>query len=132
MVAADDLDSFDVPRVMEAQSLFSRGLLTFNRDHHNREKDRREHRHQKEREAKDFVKTLSRASIYANEELSRNHSPFRFGIEESHGRVVLFLVRVDAAGRAVERVEQDVTHQDFNRLIEDLSAHEGFFIDISA
>lgn len=95
-----------------------------------RREGRREQEHnRRRREPKDYVRTMTKATERSNEVLEKKKLPFRFCIYEQDGDVYIDLVRLSPDGKVVETTRKNITHQDFDRWIQDVSDIEGLFID---
>jgi hypothetical protein len=92
-------------------------------------KDRQDaHRHDK-RHPKEYLHTLSKAAEASNKRLELAGAPYRFCVCEEGGRVLIDLVTLDQSGNVVKEVKRNITDEDFEKVIEDISALEGLFFD---
>jgi uncharacterized FlaG/YvyC family protein len=93
---------------------------------------RKQHQHQdkEERESKDYLRTLRKAAENSNDLLEKKDSPYRFRIYENEGEVFIELLVLDKSGNVINEQVRRITHESFEKWIEDLSAIEGLFLDM--
>jgi uncharacterized FlaG/YvyC family protein len=103
----------------------------FNEEHdkNGTSKRREERKHEEKRHPKEHMETIARTAESSNEQLSKKGLPYRFRIYEEQGSVIIDLVMLDNAGNITKEVKRNITDEDFDRLIEDISSIEGLFID---
>lgn len=123
----DDLDTFDVPQVERSMELHGLGSNL----HDQSKKHEKEHKDQP-KETKDYFKTIAKAAEASNQKLIDAHLPYRFCIYTSGTEVFIELVVLDKSGQILSQQKKNITHQDFERLIEDVSQIEGLFFDKTA
>jgi hypothetical protein len=88
------------------------------------------HEHEK-RHPKEYFHTISKAAEASNKQLERTKAPYRFRVYEEGPRVLIDIVMLDDAGKIVKEVKRNITDEDFNKVIQDISAIEGLLIDSS-
>ncbi|MBN1129546.1 MAG: hypothetical protein JXA71_11195 [Chitinispirillaceae bacterium] len=93
-----------------------------------KKKEQEGRRHEKRHPAA-YMHTISRAVRESNEQLTRKGLPYRFCIHESKGEIEIDIVMLDRYGNVVKEVKRNITNDDFDRLIENISLIEGLFID---
>jgi hypothetical protein len=122
----DDIDSYDVGQI---QSSWAMKGLGEKRD----QRKKGGQRHQEEtREPKDYIHTIARAVEASNEKLSRLRLPYRFCVYSEGNEIFINIVILDAKGAVVAEKKKNISHQEFARLIEDVSQIEGLFVDSTA
>lgn len=103
----------------------------YNDDHgeRNTPKQRKESKHHEKRNLKEYMRTITKAAESSNRQLEQNGSQYRFHVFEENGEVMIDIVMLDQSGRIVKEVKRNITDEDFDRLIEDISLIEGLFFD---
>ena len=86
------------------------------------------HHHQKRTPLEMFL-TLVHAATVANETLSATGALFRFKVYKNNNSVMLDIVKLDTNQKVVSVTHRDVTNEDFDKLIEDVSISEGLAFD---
>jgi hypothetical protein len=124
---ADDVDSFDVGGIQDTS--YIKGLGETPHDHGGKGRHRQE---QEQKEPRDYVRTIVRAAEASNEKLVRANLPYRFFVYTEGEEVFINLVVLDQNGKVMSEKKKNISHQDFARIIEDLSQIEGMFIDKTA
>jgi hypothetical protein len=124
---AGDLDSFDVGQIEGSKGI--KGLGDARQD---QKKKGRQQPQRQSRETKDYVHTITRAAEASNEKLARLNLPYRFYVYTEGEEVFINAVVLDAAGKIISAKKKNISHQDFERLIEDVSQIEGLFLDRTA
>lgn len=120
---ADDLDSFDVQKIQQS-------AFVDKSDHPRDDRQRKEHQHQQPfKEAKDYLHTIAKAAEVSNAKLAAAHVPYRFCIYEENNEIFINVVCLDKNGTVVKTQKTNISHKDFERLIEDVSLIEGLFVD---
>jgi hypothetical protein len=87
------------------------------------------HEQHKKRHPGEYMHVIGRAARESNEQLAKKGAPYRFRVYESQGEVMIDLVMLDASGNIVKEVKRNITDEDFDRLIENISLIEGLLID---
>jgi|WetSurMetagenome_2_1015567.scaffolds.fasta_scaffold209086_1 hypothetical protein len=77
----------------------------------------------------EYLHTIEKAAEASNRELERRKAPYRFCVYEENGRVMIDLVQLDAAGKITKEIKRNITDEDFEKVIEDISSIEGLFLD---
>ena len=85
--------------------------------------------HHPRREAVSYFHALEKAAEASNRQLKNKNVPYRFYIFEKAGEVYIDIVALDRENHATREIIRRVTHDDFIRLIDDVSNIEGLFID---
>jgi hypothetical protein len=121
-------DSFDVHRLDPLRAAEGLGLPV-----HNEEGKRHEHQQPQERkDAKDYFHTLKTAAEKSNDFLTKKGLPYRFHVHMENEEVFIDLVALDEQGRIIGEKRKNISHQDFARLIDDVSQIEGLIFDGTA
>ena len=81
------------------------------------------------RESKDFLRTLQKAAEASNVTLQKRNAPYRFRVYERNGEVFVELVMYDENGNIREEKVRRITHESFEKWVEDLSRMEGLYLD---
>ena len=84
------------------------------------------------KEVREYVPTISKAVESSNDILVKKGLPYRFKVYLENNEVFIDMVVLDQQGKTVETKRRNVSHQDFDRLIEDISNIEGLFFDSMA
>ena len=93
---------------------------------------RREGKKREKRRSKDYFETLAKRAEVSNKRLEEKRLPYRFCVYQRGGEVFIDLLTLDARGEMKETVRKNITDEDFDRWIEDLSSLEGLFFDKNA
>jgi hypothetical protein len=80
----------------------------------------------------DYFRTLAKAAEASNEQLVHKDVPLRFCVYEQGSLVFLDIVKLDAAGKVQKTVRRNITDDDFEHWIDDISHIEGLLIDAEA
>jgi hypothetical protein len=123
----DDLDSFDVPTVGPSSRLSGLGP-----PHPDKHKKGGQHPEQQPKDSKNFMHTIGKAAESSNEKLVRLNLPYRFSVYAEGDELFIDVVVLDATGKVINERKKNISHQDFERLIEDVSQIEGVFVDLTA
>jgi hypothetical protein len=78
---------------------------------------------------KDYFKTLARATETSNEQLQQKGIPFRFRVYEKDNKVFIDFINLDENGKIKNSETREITNDDFNLWIDDISNIEGLFFD---
>ena len=81
------------------------------------------------KKVRDYFHPLSKAVDAANARLLERNLPYRFKVFKRWGEVYIELYLLDAQGKIKEKQRKNISHDDFNRIIEDVSQVEGLFFD---
>jgi hypothetical protein len=119
-----DLDSFDVHHIETSSGI--KGLGASHSDQH---KKGRQQPDQEQKDSKEFFHTISKAAEASNEKLARLKLPYRFRVYTQGDDLFIDVVVLDQNGNIVAEKKKNLSHQDFDRLIEDVSQIEGLFVD---
>ena len=120
-------DSFDIRKVDSSEAIQGLGRHTGGG-----KGQKHEQQPNLKKEVVEYFHTLSKAVAASNEILIKKGLPYRFYVYEDNGEVFIDMVVVDSAGRIIEKKKKNISHQDFQRLIEDVSSLEGLFFDLTA
>ena len=124
----DSTDSFDVHRIDPFRATEGLGLRV-----HYESGKKHEHRQPHERkDAKDYFHTLQTAAEKSNDFLLKKGLPYRFHVYMENEEVFIDLVRLDEKGVIIGEKRKNISHEDFQRMIEDVSQLEGLFFDGTA
>ena len=85
--------------------------------------------HHEKRHPKEYLNAITKAAEASNDRLAKKGAPYRFRVYDEEGKVMIDLVMLDDTGKIVKEVKRNITDDDFDRLIENISAIEGLFID---
>jgi uncharacterized FlaG/YvyC family protein len=124
----NETDSFDVQRLNSVNPASGLGLPRQGGDQKKHENPRR---HLK-KEARDYFHTLDTAAEATNEVLKKKALPYRFHVYREGEEVFIDVVALDEQGRIIQEKRKNISHDDFERLIEDVSQFEGLFFDGTA
>jgi hypothetical protein len=80
-------------------------------------------------EARDHYESIKRSADEINSELERKDSSYRFFIYRESDQIFIHLVKLDEDGEAIEITRKNITHQEFDELIDHLEKGEGLIID---
>ena len=100
--------------------------------HDPQDHSKRKHQEENEpqsRESKDYLRTLQKAAESSNELLAKKNSLYRFRVYERDSEVFIDLIVLDKDGNVVQEQIRRITHESFEKWIQDLSAMEGLFLD---
>jgi uncharacterized FlaG/YvyC family protein len=122
----DDLDSFDVGEIQGSRALKGLG------EKRDQQKKGKQQQQDASKQSKDYIPTISRAVDASNEKLVRLNLPYRFSIYSEGDEVFINIVILDKSGKIVSEKKKNISHQEFARLMEDVSQIEGLFIDSNA
>ena len=92
-------------------------------------KQRRRHAFKR---SKDYFETLAKAAEASNEKLVEKNIPLRFCVYEENGQVFIDVVRLDPNGKIANTIRKNITNEDFEMWIEDISRMEGLLFDAQA
>ena len=125
---AGDLDSLNVKMVFDTAHTHA--------GESNPEGSKRRRSGQKEPKApkttKRYFRVISKAVERSNQILKERSLALQFKVYLQGEEVFIDLVKLDKAGEPTETVRRNITYDDFNQWIEDVSQMEGVFFDRSA
>jgi hypothetical protein len=122
-----DDDSYNVPPIDAFGPIQGLGR------HGNEEKGKRqEHQPPLKKDAREYFHTLEKAAEGSNEYCAKKGLPYRFRVYLEDNDVFIDLVVLDTAGKIIEEKRKNISHEDFTRLIEDVTSIEGLFFDGTA
>lgn len=78
-------------------------------------------------EAAAHFESLKNAADLANRELEKKNSPYRFYIYREFEEIFINLVLLDGNGNILEVKKNNITHREFNDLINNIQNGEGLF-----
>jgi hypothetical protein len=122
----DDLDSYDVGQIQGSWAIKGLG------EKRDQKKKGKPQQQLPPKQSKDYVHTISKAVEASNEKLVQLNLPYRFCVYSEGEEMFIDVVILDENGRIVTEKKKNISHQEFARLIEDVSQIEGLFIDSSA
>jgi len=125
---AGDNDSFSVDSVFHESDVRSYDEV----QRPGEREGRREGKRREKRRSKDYFGTLAKRAEVSNEQLAQKKLPYRFRVYQRGDEVFINLVTLDARGKVKTTVRRNITDEDFDRWIEDLSSMEGLFFDSNA
>jgi hypothetical protein len=121
----DDLDSYDVGQIQGSWAIKGLG--------EKRDQQKKGRQQQSPpKESKDYIHTIAKAVEASNEKLVRLNLPYRFCVYSEGEEVFIDIVILDKTGKIVSEKKKNISHQEFSRLIEDVSQIEGLYIDSTA
>ncbi len=97
------------------------------------EPDVKKHEHGHEQKGKQddeaaaHFESLKNAADLANRELEKKNSPYRFYIYREFEEIFINLVLLDGNGNILEVKKNNITHREFNDLINNIQNGEGLF-----
>lgn len=94
-----------------------------------RQGEKDQEKYQPRKRVKDYFRTLAKATETSNQQLEEKGVPFRFCVFEKDDRVLIDFVILDAKGKVKESQTKDITNEDFNLWIDNVSRIEGLNID---
>ena len=115
------------PHIEEVSSV--RKVYNEDHDKNGASRKRDEGKHQEKRHPREHMAAITKAAERSNGELSKKSLPFRFRVYEERETVIIDLVMLDNKGNIVKEVKRNITDEDFDRMIEDISSIEGLLID---
>ena len=103
----------------------------YNEDHGEREAyhQHKETKQPGKRHPKEYMRAIAKAAESSNRQLEQKGSDYRFRVYEEKGEVMIDIVTMDRSGKIIREVKRNITNEDFDRLIEDISLIEGLFFD---
>lgn len=81
------------------------------------------------KKVKDYFKTLTKAAESANQILDQTHIPHRFCIYQKGSSVFIDFVTLDRTGKIIEILTKEITDDNFDQWIDDVSGIAGLLID---
>jgi hypothetical protein len=123
---ADDLDSFDVGQVQGPWAMKGLG------EKQDQQKKGKQQQQNPFKESKDYVHTITKAAEASNEKLVRLNLPYRFSVYAEGEEVFIEIVVLDENGKTITEKKKNISHDEFARLIDDVSKIEGLFFDRTA
>jgi uncharacterized FlaG/YvyC family protein len=122
----DDIDSYDVGEIQGSRAIKGLG------EKREGQKKGKQQQHNPLKEPKDYVHTIARAAEASNEKLKRLNLPYRFSVFSEGEEVFIEIAVLDENGAVVSEKKKNISHDEFARLIDDVSQIEGLFIDRTA
>ncbi|MCK5706792.1 MAG: hypothetical protein KAI43_04005 [Candidatus Aureabacteria bacterium] len=83
----------------------------------------------KKEEAKDHFDELTRAAATAHITLVKNRSPYRFCVYKKEEDIFIDIVLLDDRGKIKETIKKNITHVEFQKVLQDIDLKEGLFFD---
>jgi hypothetical protein len=101
--------------------------------HTGEEKGRRQgNQNPPKKSTREYVPTLEKAVQTSNDYCAKKGLPYRFRVYVEKNDVFIDLLVLDSNGNVVEERRKNVSHEDFARVIEDVTNIEGLFFDGTA
>ncbi len=89
-------------------------------------------KHKKKSEAKDHFTELTLSADQLNKVLVANNIPFRFCVYSENDEVMIDIARLNKEG-TIDSIEQkNITHDEFQKWVQDIEKGEGLFFDHNA
>jgi hypothetical protein len=108
------------------------GVPKINHDGHEgrdgKKKQAGQHPHEK-RNPKEYMHTITQAAKTSNELLAKKGSRYRFCVYEDKESLMIDLVLLDEAGKIIKEVRRNITNDDFDKLLSNISSIEGLLFD---
>ena len=89
-------------------------------------------KNREKRRTKDFFAALSKRAEVKNHELEQKGLPYRFCIYAKSDEIFIDVVTLNADGKIEKTVKKNITDEDFDRMMDDMSILEGLFLDTNA
>lgn len=80
-------------------------------------------------EAKYHLKDLALTVKRVNGLLTDKKSPYRFSIKQKQNEIFIHLIVLDKQGNPQKNIKEDITHQEFSKIIEQIEKLDGFLVD---
>ena len=99
------------------------------------ERDKKERRKKKKKqtlyagEAKDHIGDLALAVERVNALLAKNKSSNRFSIVQKNNDIFIQCIILDEKGDRQKTIRENITHQEFLKIIEQIEKLDGFLVD---
>ncbi len=100
--------------------------------HGNDEKEKRGHQPPPKKDAREYFHTLEKAAEKSNEYCAKKGLPYRFRVYLENNDVFIDVVVLDRDGNVIEEKRKNISHEDFARIIDDVTNIEGLFFDGTA
>jgi hypothetical protein len=84
------------------------------------------------KKVRDYFHPLNIAVEATNRRLLERRLPYRFKVYKKWGEVYIDLTILDEQGNVKETQRKNISHDDFNRIIDDVASVEGLFFDHTA
>lgn len=117
-------DNFHVERVP--------GVPRVHNDEHAGKEGRKKHHDPDQHEMrhpKEYLHAITQAAKTSNDLLEKKGSRYRFCVYEENEKVMIDLVMLDAAGKITKEVKRNITNDDFDKLINNITSIEGLLFD---
>lgn len=124
------VDDITPPREIRGINL-SEAITAFDPDSQERQQGKKQEKHPK-KQVRDYFRPLSKAVELSNKRLSDRKLPYRFSVYKKWGEVYIELFILDDNGMVKEKQRKNISYDDFNRIIDDVVAIEGLFLDYRA
>jgi hypothetical protein len=119
----NETDSFGIQKLNSTEPVMGLGRSALNEDKKKRK------RRQFKQEAHNFFHTLFTAAEDSNEQLKKKGLPYRFHVHQEGEEVFIDVVILNTIGEIVETKRKNISHDDFELMIEDVSQIEGLLFD---
>ena len=84
------------------------------------------------KDAREYFPTLEKAAAGSNDYCAKKGLPYRFRVYLENNEVFIDVEVLDKEGKVLEEKRKNISHDDFARLIEDVTSIEGLFFDETA
>ena len=98
----------------------------------NNQNQKKQKQRKKKEEAKDHFDELIRAAATAHVTLVANNSPYRFCVYREGEDIFIDIVYLNKKGDVEKTVKKNITHEEFQKILQDIDAKEGLFFDAKA
>jgi hypothetical protein len=117
-------NSYDIPKIDASSPL--QGL----RRRENEEKGKRHgHEPPPKKDAREYFHTLEKAAEKSNDYCAKKGLPYRFRVYQKDNDVFIDILVLDKDGNVIQEKRKNISHEDFARLIDDVTNIEGLFFD---
>jgi hypothetical protein len=84
------------------------------------------------RKTQDHFETVTKRTELCNAMLMQKKLPYRFCIYKKGRQIFIDLVALNENGKIKDILRKNITNEDFDKLIDDISSIEGLFVDREA
>jgi hypothetical protein len=115
------------PRVVKSVAPMDAVLATRTSD--NKQEQRQKKEPHTPKKVRDYFHPLSKAVENSNRQLALKQLPYRFKVFKRWGEVYIELCTLNIDGSIRHKEQKNISHDDFNRIIDDVVSIEGLFFD---
>ena len=123
-MAPDDIFQ---PRIVNTITPMDAVVATHSSEDKSRQQHKKEHRPQKK--VRDYFHPLSKAVEATNKRLVAKELPYRFNVFKRWGEVYIERCILNSDGSIRQKQQKNISHDDFNRIIDDVVSIVGLFFD---